>query len=126
MADVPPISPPTTDIPSSSETPLSPVARTDAFPHKTSPAISTQIPLIDTSTPAINAAPVEIDGAALSPEDLKRRTTSSSGVLSPADEAEIEAEFLGDGADAGKEAKQVCEFIASLLCALDGNFPREI
>lgn len=65
--------------------------------------------MIDTNTPSINAAPVEIDGAALSPEDLKRRTTanSSSGVFSPADEDDIEAEFFGEGGvGAGREARE--------------------
>lgn len=110
MANLPPVSPSavtSADLPPASDAPISPVARSDTFAHKTSPAVSTQTPLINTNTPAINAAPVEIDGAALSPEDLKRRTTAgSSGVFSPADEDDIEAEFLGEGAGAGREARE--------------------
>ncbi|KAF1911524.1 hypothetical protein BDU57DRAFT_543015 [Ampelomyces quisqualis] len=52
----------TTTTAATSTDPISPVSRTATFPHKTSPAVATQTPLIDTSTPAINAAPVELDG----------------------------------------------------------------
>ena len=45
-----------------------------------------------------------------SPEDLRRRTTdpSGSGVLSPADEEDIDGEFLGDGESAGRGVREVC------------------
>ncbi|KAF2023391.1 hypothetical protein EK21DRAFT_29447, partial [Setomelanomma holmii] len=94
--------------PSSSDTPISPVTRSGTFPHKTSPAVTTQTPLINTATPSINAAPVELDGNVLSHEDLKRRTTegstssSGAGVLSPVDQEDIDGEFLGEGESAGR------------------------
>ncbi|KAF2847627.1 hypothetical protein T440DRAFT_470910 [Plenodomus tracheiphilus IPT5] len=71
MPSIPPLS--TTAVPPASSTPrstarsttndpVSPLTRSTTFPHKTSPAVSTQTPLIDTSTPAINDEPVELDG----------------------------------------------------------------
>ena len=112
MANPTPVSPSvvsTTGHVPNSEAPISPVSRSGTFPHRTSPAVVTQTPLIDTNTPAINAAPVEIDGAAVSPDDIKRRTigSSGSGVFSPADEEDIDAEFLGEGPGSGREARQV-------------------
>ncbi|KAH7372250.1 hypothetical protein BKA66DRAFT_468482 [Pyrenochaeta sp. MPI-SDFR-AT-0127] len=113
MAESTPISPPlvtATGLPAPSTDPISPVSRKVTFPHKTSPAVATQTPLIDTNTPAINAAPVELDGIATSVEELKRRQTGDSiggsGVLSPGDEEDIDAEFLGDGENASKEARE--------------------
>jgi len=104
-----PISPPTTSTPATSADPISPVSRSSTFQHKTSPAVATQTPLIDTATPAINAAPVELDGIPTSADALKRRTTDASsggGVLSPADEEDIDGEFLGEGERTGREAKE--------------------
>jgi hypothetical protein len=136
MANSHPISPPpliAAGVPpsTSSADPISPVSRSGTFLHKTSPAVSTQTPLIDTSTPAINDAPVELDGWSISPEELRRRNTgegggvviggsggiggSGSGVdmsggvgsslRSPDDEAD--AEFLGEGENLGREAREV-------------------
>ncbi len=71
----------------------------------------TQTPLIDTNTPAINDAPVELDGGAITPEELKRRTTGEAGgvrgSLRSPDEEGIDAEFLGEGEDLGREAREV-------------------
>ncbi len=79
------------------------------FPHKTSPAVATHTPLIDTSVPAINAQPVELDGVPTSPQEqeLKRCETGGSRVLSPADE-DIDAEFLSeDGKSSGLLEREV-------------------
>ncbi|KAF3032779.1 hypothetical protein E8E11_001217 [Didymella keratinophila] len=100
MTDPTPISPPT-------ETPISPVLRSTTFSHKTSPAVATQTPLIDTSVPAINAHPVELDGIPTSPQEqgLKRRE-GGSRMLSPAD-GDIDAEFLSeDGKGAGQLGRE--------------------
>lgn len=55
-------------------TPISPIAPSTTFPHTTSPAVATQTPSVDTSVPAINAYPVELDGVPTSPQaqELKR------------------------------------------------------
>ncbi|KAF2627742.1 hypothetical protein BU25DRAFT_43393 [Macroventuria anomochaeta] len=108
MTDPTPISPP-------NETPISPISRTAAFPHKTSPAVATQTPLIDTSVPAINAQPVELDGIPTSPQEqeLKRRETGGTRVLTPADE-DIDAEFLSEG---GKGAGQLGRERAAILAS---------
>jgi hypothetical protein len=108
----PPTAPPTADIPSASDT-ISPVSQASTFMHKTSPATATQTRVIDTSTPAINAHPVELDGMPTSPEELKRRETGgSTGVgssISPADGEDIDAEFLGEGGKgAGQIGREVC------------------
>ncbi|KAF1842744.1 uncharacterized protein K460DRAFT_134078 [Cucurbitaria berberidis CBS 394.84] len=109
----PPILPANNAAPS--DGPVSPVSRTSTFPHKTSPAVATQTRLIDTATPAINSVPVELDGMATSAGDLQRRQTGESGVggggggsgvISPADEEDIDAEFLGEGGNAGREARE--------------------
>jgi len=107
MPSTPPISPlPATD-------PISPVSRNGtSFPHKTSPAVVTQTPLIDTSTPAINDAPVELDGGAITPEELRRRRTEEEfsgvrGSMRGPDEGDIDAEFLGQGGNPGREAREV-------------------
>ncbi|CAA9964581.1 hypothetical protein PTMSG1_07940 [Pyrenophora teres f. maculata] len=106
MTSTSPISPvPTTD-------PISPVSRSGtSFAHKTSLAVATQTPLIDTSTPAINDAPVELDGGAITPEELRRRTTEEGlggvrGSMRGPDEGDIDAEFLGGGGNAGREARE--------------------
>jgi hypothetical protein len=69
--------------------------------------------VLDTSTPAINAQPVELDGMPTTPEELRRRATAgSTGVGSssgPADGEDIDAEFLGEGAKgAGQIGREVC------------------
>jgi len=56
--------------------------------------VSTQTPHIDTATPAINDAPVEL------PADIPNST------LSPADEEDIDREFLGGGESAGKGVRE--------------------
>ncbi|KAF1829804.1 hypothetical protein BDW02DRAFT_469961, partial [Decorospora gaudefroyi] len=87
--------------------PISPISRSGAFPHKTSPAVATQTPLIDTNTPAINHAPVELDGGAISREDLERRATDGVGSrLMGGEEEDIDAEFLGEGGNTGREARE--------------------
>jgi len=99
MTEPKPTSPP-------SETPVSPVSRTATFPDKQpSSAAAAHAPPIDTSVPAINAQPVELDGLPTSPQEqeTKRREMGGSRVLSPADE-DVEAEFLGEG---GKGAGQL-------------------
>jgi hypothetical protein len=98
-----PISPPTS---SSDANPISPISRTSTFPHKTSPAVSSQTSHIDTSTPAINDAPVELDGSAVSTQVRGGGASGGvegqkGGVLSPADEEDIDAEFLGGGVGKG-------------------------
>src|SRR4051794_7174115 len=110
MAEPTPVSPPVLNATGTlppPDGPISPVSQSNTFAHKTSPAVATQTPLIDTSTPAINAAPVELDGIPTDAETLKRRTTGGSGgVLSPGDEEDIDAEFLGEGGNASREAKE--------------------
>ena len=74
------VSPPTTD---SKEIPT--------FPHQTSSGVTA----LSTSQPAINEAPVELDGNPTSPQELeiKRRSTgqslSNASVLSPGEEEEM-------------------------------------
>jgi hypothetical protein len=75
-APAPIVSTPTTTDPG----PISPVSRSGTFPHKTSPAVATQNRLIDTATPAINAAPVELDSTPAGPEDLRRRNTGEENI----------------------------------------------
>jgi hypothetical protein len=82
---------------------ISPVSRSGTFTHKTSPAVTTQTPLIDTSTPAINDTPVELDSTPAM--NLQRRTPE--GVISPADEEDIDAEFLAEGESAGRGVIEV-------------------
>lgn len=108
--------PSTTAPPPASYDPISPVSRSTTFPHTTSGAVISSTPLISTNTPAINAAPVELDGVATSPENLRRRATgeapvanvSTTSLRSPADEEDIDGEFLGEGGDAGRRVREVC------------------
>jgi hypothetical protein len=105
--------------------PISPIKRTPTFPHITSTSVASRTPFIPTDTPAINAAPVELDGGGgLSHEELKRRGTGDSltggnalgvkvgnGVrngVSPGLEAEgeVEREFLAGGM--GEDLREVC------------------
>ena len=96
-----------------SEDPVSPVSRTATFPAKppSGAAAAAHAPLIDTSVPAINAQPVELDGLPTSPQEqaTKRLERGGSRVLSPADE-DVEAEFLGEG---GKGAGQLGREVGS-------------
>ncbi|KAF1938017.1 hypothetical protein EJ02DRAFT_458214 [Clathrospora elynae] len=116
MTDTTPISSPilTTKAPpasSSSSDPISPISRSKIFPNKTAAVVMGQTRLIDTNTRAINDTPVELDGGAISPEDSRRRGTGGSvGVggsvmRSPADEEDIDAEFLGGEENLGREAR---------------------
>jgi hypothetical protein len=111
MTSPTPISPPTTANPSSADepNPLSPIQHTSSFPHQTSANVSTRTPYIDTSTPAINAAPVELDGGeAVAVGDgvgLGRGKEVSPGL---GEEEEIEREFLGEGEPGvGREVREV-------------------
>ena len=92
-----PISTSTTDIPH----PISPVAvtHTASFPHHTSPSAAPKKPFIETSTPSINAQPVELDGTPTSPETLGRRSTdgrkSEERMFSPDMDDEVMEELSG-------------------------------
>lgn len=90
--------------------PISPVssAAPTTFAHQTSPGVTTATPHIDTSTPAINAAPVELDSIPTDAETVRRRGTGGSGgILSPADEEDIDGEFLGEGGESvGRDVKE--------------------
>lgn len=103
----------TIDTPTPADGPISPVTRTSTFPHKTSPAAVTHTPLIDTNTPAINAAPIELDAVATTPAHLRTSASPAanppvSSLRSPADEEDIDAEFLAEGGGAaGREAREV-------------------
>ncbi|KAH7379102.1 hypothetical protein DE146DRAFT_303271 [Phaeosphaeria sp. MPI-PUGE-AT-0046c] len=88
MASPPPFSPPPAS--SASSVPISPVSRSSTFPHKTSPAVVSHTPLIDMNTPAINAAPVELDGVPM------------AGITSPGDEGDKEERFLSGEATVGR------------------------
>ncbi|ORY14547.1 hypothetical protein BCR34DRAFT_451434, partial [Clohesyomyces aquaticus] len=97
--------------PSDAAQPISPVHRSGSFPHKTSPAVAPSRPFIETSTPAINDTPVELDGVPTSPKEVKRRDTNGKeggeGVgVSPGlgEQGDIDEEFLGEGKEGvGKE-----------------------
>lgn len=82
MASPPPISAPTVSSSTVTSVPISPVSRSSTFAHKTSPAVVSQTPLIDTNTPAINAAPVELDGIPM------------AGITGSGDDGDKEARFL--------------------------------
>ena len=87
----------TTDIPH----PISPVTvtHTASFPHHASPSVAPKKPFIETSTPAINAQPVELDGTPTSPETLGRRSTdgrkSEERMFSPDMDDEVMEELSG-------------------------------
>jgi hypothetical protein len=94
---------------------ISPVSRAPTFQHPTPSAAAPQTRVLDTSAPAINAQPVELDGMPTTPEELRRRATagsSTAGVGSssgPADGEDIDAEFLGEGGKgAGQIGREVC------------------
>lgn len=87
------------------ETPVSPIICTTNFHQNLTSPVTPHGSVLDTSVQAINAQPVELDGIPTSPQEqeLKRRETDGSRVLSPADE-DIDAEFLNEG---GKGAGQL-------------------
>jgi hypothetical protein len=94
---------------------ISPVSRASTLQHPTPSAAAPQTRVLDTSTPAINAQPVELDGMPTTPEELRRRGTAGSGTAgvgsssSPADGEDIDAEFLGEGGKgAGQIGREVC------------------
>lgn len=66
-----------TPIPPTNNNVISPIERANTFPHKTSAAVASQTPLIDTTTPAINATPVELDGVSVGVE--RRGTGGADG-----------------------------------------------
>lgn len=84
-----------------------------------SPAVPTHTPRIDTTTPAINEAPVELDASTpVSPEQaMKRRDMLGHGeqsrayitgsITSPDDAQGVDAEFLGRGENMSREAREV-------------------
>lgn len=105
MTSSTPVSPPaavnTSSTANDDSKPLSPIHHTSSFPHQTSANVATRTPYIDTSVPAINAAPVELDGGeAVAVGDVVggREGVKGQGV-SPGlgEEEDIEQEFLGDG-----------------------------
>lgn len=112
-----PISPPALNtaaslLSSESPGPLSPITRSGTFEHKTSGSVPPARPFIETDTPAINAAPVELDGVPTSPDELKRRGTGDrlAKRVSPGlgEEESIEAEFLGEGGQGvGRDLREV-------------------
>ncbi|KAJ4988087.1 hypothetical protein SVAN01_06499 [Stagonosporopsis vannaccii] len=85
--------------PAPTSPPVSPpsVSRSASLPHKTSPAVATHTPLINTSVAAINAQPVELDGIPTSPQEqeLKRRETGGSHVVSPTGD-DVDVKFLSE------------------------------
>ncbi|KAF2132988.1 hypothetical protein P153DRAFT_382609 [Dothidotthia symphoricarpi CBS 119687] len=90
--------------------PISPIERTNTFPHKTSAAVVTQTPLIDMNTPAINAAPVELDSVSVGEERRETGGTTrgiviggSTGVASLSDEEGVNGEVLGRGFDGSEQ-----------------------
>jgi hypothetical protein len=98
---------------------ISPVSRASTFQHPTPSVAAPQTRVLDTSTPAINAQPVELDGMPTTPEELRRRATAGStgvgGSSGPADGEDIDAEFLGEGGKgAGQIGREVCCFIPPL------------
>ncbi|KAF2187109.1 hypothetical protein K469DRAFT_468646, partial [Zopfia rhizophila CBS 207.26] len=100
--------------------PISPVNRTDSFPHKTSPAVASTRPFIEMNTPAINETPVELDSIPTSPQEVKRRDTDGSGrvgVVSPnlGEEEGIQEEFLGEGekGEGGKLREKRAKMLAT-------------
>jgi hypothetical protein len=100
--------------------PISPVSRASTFQHPAPSAAAPQTRVLDTSAPAINAQPVELDGMPTTPEELRRRgTAGSTGVgcsSGPADGEDIDAEFLGEGGKgAGQIGREVCLFYRLFL-----------
>lgn len=110
MTSIPPLS--TTSVPPPSFSnpgavdPISPLSRSGTFPHKTSPAVSTQTPLINTATPAINAEPVELDGGAVEGVPTEGTQAGARSMRSPGDEEDFDAEFLGEGMGVEVAAKR--------------------
>jgi len=111
-----PISPPTTTSAADGDAdgdtqPLSPIHHTSSFPHQTSANVATRTPFIDTGVPAINAAPVELDGGeAVAVGDAVAEEGRRAKEVSPGlgEEEDIEREFLGEGErGAGREVREV-------------------
>ncbi|KAL5430973.1 hypothetical protein PMIN05_009851, partial [Paraphaeosphaeria minitans] len=97
-----------------SQPPISPITHQTEFLHKTSAAASTRTPFIATATPAINDAPVELDGVPTSPPAATG--ARKAGVVGLGEEDEIEAEFLGDGGrSAGGVVSEVCPVLSYLI-----------
>jgi len=82
---------------SANAAPISPVHHGGSFPHKTSASVASIKPFIETSTPAINSEPVEMDA---SPTVERRGTgmTDDGGegrMFSPDQDDEIMEELSG-------------------------------
>lgn len=105
----------TTDI----QHPISPVAATHTarFPHHTSPSAAPKKPFIETSTPSINAQPVELDGTSTSPETLSRRSTdgrrSEERMFSPDMDDEVMEELSGVTGEGTREREKRAAMLAS-------------
>lgn len=87
-------------------TPISPIHRAPTFPHKTSPAVSTQTPLINTDTPAINAgAPVELpaDEVASTPPSQQQDVGGRKGKVVEEEVMKKRLQDQGVIVDVGKE-----------------------
>jgi hypothetical protein len=110
---------------------ISPVSRASTFQRPTPSAATPQTRVLDTSAPAINAQPVELDGMPTTPEELRRRgTAGSTGVgcsSGPADGEDIDAEFLGEGGKgAGQIGREVCLFYRLFLPPVDSGWEMEV
>ncbi|KAF2807023.1 uncharacterized protein BDZ99DRAFT_573698 [Mytilinidion resinicola] len=93
--------------------PVSPVARSTSFPHKTSSAVAPSKPSIDTSTPAINTEPIEMDAS----PTVERRGTGVSEegegrMFSPDQDDEILEELGVKGEGVGVREKRAAMLAA--------------
>ncbi|KAF2498743.1 hypothetical protein BU16DRAFT_303679 [Lophium mytilinum] len=93
--------------------PISPVARSTSIPHKTTSAATTSKPSIDTSTPAINTEPIEMDAS----PTVERRETGLSEegegrMFSPDQDDEIMEELGVKGDGAGVREKRAAMLAA--------------
>lgn len=124
MADTNPATPTAISTTSTSTTtdishPISPVAvtHTASFPHHTSPTVAPKKPFIETSTPSINAQPVELDGTPTSPETLGRRSTdgrkSEERMFSPDMDDEVMEELSGVTGEGTREREKRAAMLAS-------------
>jgi len=75
------------------------------LPRETNPTPPTTqtTPLAHASTPAINTTPIELDASAVDPHAPKPSPHPFS-MRSPADEEDIDAEFLSEGKTSGSTA----------------------
>lgn len=110
--------------PDENDTLVSPLPHTSSFPHTTSADVVTRMPFIDTATPAINPAPVELDGIPTSPDVAKQSEPSSDSqskrLVSPGlgEEEDINEEFLGEGErGVGREVREVWKLVLHASCA---------